>query len=1320
MKSNLKKRILAAVLCMVMVFSGSSFAMAGDADTTAENGTEVSQDTGTTTTSSGEESQEQTTSGETGETTEGTQETGEQTETTTPETTTPDTTAPETTTGNQETESAPATEEPVQSPAFESSYTVEDGSAVIYASAAEGVFPEGVSFTAVRINSETDEYSKVEESLTNEAAKTGTDVLDFVAYDITFYDAQKNEIEPSGEVQISIEFNDVKLDGASEESTTVSVVHVKDDASTETVQSDIDIDNNQLNKVDFATEEFSVYAVTSNGIVERGSSTIEAGDLAVIEFWDKDNVNGNQEITFRAVNSVNDSDKRYLRVNIYLEGREAYSELYRLDVHDYTLENVSLQTTVKPGDGYYLAKECEWRKANADAGSITKFGGSGSTGMNKAGTEEDENTLNIYLTQSNPNSGCSTKVTGTKEISVDLYNYDTEAYNNAVGLNSNNLLIRSAWGNYKSDGYGITFGNNNHNESCGTTGIYYGLVEKSLSNGNIRFTKNAMFFDDGFDSSIGTLYSDVAFDFIYDESTKEYSYNSENNHVHFDESENRISQYEGSGPRTLSDGSAFTKSGFFPFTKESDNMTDYGFGMRMDVEFLLTDRGTVDGTNPMEFSFSGDDDVWVFIDGNLALDLGGIHSRRGGTINFATGEVTYDTVNGSDVTSVSGNKPDTSFLKNLNDGTHTLTMYYLERGGNDSNCEIRFNLLVVDKKGTLEFDKIDEDGTGLSGAVFGLYATADDANTQDSTPLATATSGDDGKVTFDISEFSEGTYYLKEISAPFGYITDGQVYPVNITYSSSGNTINVEGVIDGMTDGKIVNKVYTSTGGTTSVEVKKNWGEGLTPEPISVTLYANGERITGSEYTVTLNEENSWSHKWDNLPGDTVYTVKENDIPDYIKVDYSENVTYTKAGEPYRITPCNTFAYTLGENAVVIIFSGGEYHVWTPVEIQDTADKTNFFAVLNAIKGNSGPTMEGGNTTFFSGKDVYAGFDENHQEIHFTYDSDTSEISLKYVASKAWSWFCMGNYNKNVYVTLTNEVNTDKTIDIPVEKIWQCDSEKYSYDYVTVQLYQNGDEYREPLTITKNNGWKNIFSNLPYYSTSGERYTYTIREISFGYEKGDPISVEDAEGWLFVNIDGNADDGFKITNAIPQEWHIRKVSITDNDISLGGAKFTLTKGGEPNVRYYGATFDENNLPKGDPESYQWFVGRVYWWDKEEDVGYIGRARRYIPAGTYILRETVAPDGYMVSGTTWTIEISKNLQTIGIKDNNGNIVTEYNPDVVTYAAVINTEYLFTNTPLYELPSAGGPGIYWYTIGGMLLMIAGTLILYKNKRREVLKR
>lgn len=849
MKSNLKKRILAAVLCMVMVFSGSSFAMAGDADTTAENGTEVSQDTGTTTTSSGEESQEQTTSGETGETTEGTQETGEQTETTTPETTTPDTTAPETTTGNQETESAPATEEPVQSPAFESSYTVEDGSAVIYASAAEGVFPEGVSFTAVRIDSETDEYSKVEESLTNEAAKTGTDVLDFVAYDITFYDAQKNEIEPNGEVQISIEFSDVKLDGASEESTTVSVVHVKDDASTETVQSDIDIDNNQLNKVDFATEEFSIYAVTSSGISSRESSTIEAGDLAVIEFWDKNNVGSNQEITFQKANYVIESDKRYLRVNIYLENEPEHTNLYLLMVSESDLQNVNLQTTVKPGEGYYLAKECEWIKANAD--SITKFGGSGSTGMNKADDSREANTLNIYLTRENPNSGCSTEVTGTKEISVDLYNYDTEAYNNAVELNSNSLLIRSAWGNYKSDGYGITSGNNAHNESCGDYGIYYGLVKSVLdSQNNIQFNKTSRFFDSSFDNgaSVGTKYENVAFEFVYNSNTKEYSYNSEENHVHFDQQTNTISQHTGTGPHTLSDGSDLSKTGFFPFTDENDNMTNYGFGMRMDVEFRLTEDGTIDGTNPMTFSFSGDDDVWVFVDGQLALDLGGIHARRGGTINFADKTVTYDEINkdgkigqaqGVDGTT----QPNVNFLKNLKPGVHTLTMYYLERGGNDSNCEIKFNLLTVEKEAEFAFDK-KESGTNrpIGGIGFSLYDTNE--ITDETVPIATAESNDAGKVTFSTESLDVSkTYYLKETSTSWQYKPIETLYTVKFeTETRQGTEYAVAKLYD--SSNKEVTTVYNEKSNVEPVNFYLNLSSKILDTTGNITGQSNGDFTT--------------------------------------------------------------------------------------------------------------------------------------------------------------------------------------------------------------------------------------------------------------------------------------------------------------------------------------------------------------------------------------------------------------------------------------------------------------------------------------------
>ena len=360
-------------------------------------------------------------------------------------------------------------------------------------------------------------------------------------------------------MQVSIEFKDVTLGGAEEKNTTVNVVHIKDDASTETIKSDIDIKKEQLKTVDFTTDKFSIYAVTTSGIEEKHNSTIEVGDLAVIEFWNKD-VNGrNQEINFNdKYGGRYDSDSRYLRIEVYIENSLEVDKIYELDMSDDNYDNVNLQTTVKPGDGYYLAQACIWRKAGSE--DVSTFGGSGSTGMNKASGNPKVNTLTIYLTTDNPNLGCSEEISdSTRAISVDLYNYDTEAYNNAVGLNNGSLLLRSAWGNYKADGYGITSGDNRHNQSCGSTGIYYGLVKPELSAGNIN--KRAQFFDDTFefDSRVGTKYSDVAFDFIYDDETKEYSYNSESNHVHFDEETNTMSQYAGAGPGTLSDSSDFKK-----------------------------------------------------------------------------------------------------------------------------------------------------------------------------------------------------------------------------------------------------------------------------------------------------------------------------------------------------------------------------------------------------------------------------------------------------------------------------------------------------------------------------------------------------------------------------------------------------------------------------------------------------------------------------------------------------------------------------------------------------------------------------------------
>lgn len=145
---------------------------------------------------------------------------------------------------------------------------------------------------------------------------------------------------------------------------------------------------------------------------------------------------------------------------------------------------------------------------------------------------------------------------------------------------------------------------------------------------------------------------------------------------------------------------------------------EYHFGMTMEAEFTIPPEGKVPdadgghtGLRDMIFEFNGDDDVWLFIDDKLVLDLGGIHDRYGGSINFRTGEV----VTNAPPTSQSGryqknlyniqgdpNKLTDDELKAAREAAgfgkfshHKFKFFYLERGEGASNCEIRFNLVPV-------------------------------------------------------------------------------------------------------------------------------------------------------------------------------------------------------------------------------------------------------------------------------------------------------------------------------------------------------------------------------------------------------------------------------------------------------------------------------------------------------------------------------------------------------------------------------------------------------------------------------------------------
>ena len=187
------------------------------------------------------------------------------------------------------------------------------------------------------------------------------------------------------------------------------------------------------------------------------------------------------------------------------------------------------------------------------------------------------------------------------------------------------------------------------------------------------------------------------------------------------------------------------------------NNADYYYGMELSAVFTQTPDGVDDWDHDIIFDFTGDDDFWFYVDGELVLDLGGVHSAIGGTVNFRTGEVNC---NGTETTlydifrsnyQARGKDPDEAdalfVTKTLDDGrtvhvfndytTHEMKMFYMERGGGASNLRMRFNLASV-KPGTVELSKklkgIDNASNKLIQYPYQIwYQTAEYAKNEDGT-----------------------------------------------------------------------------------------------------------------------------------------------------------------------------------------------------------------------------------------------------------------------------------------------------------------------------------------------------------------------------------------------------------------------------------------------------------------------------------------------------------------------------------------------------------------------------------------------------------
>lgn len=335
-----------------------------------------------------------------------------------------------------------------------------------------------------------------------------------------------------------------------------------------------------------------------------------------------------------------------------------------------------------------------------------------------------------------------------------------EKFNRAIaqyanGVNNSSWTTPLYFGDFNTDkdgyqkdgyaGYGVSnlkkflsVPNNSNATSSGTSGSVAGLADVTLAD-NKKLSKNGVtmpYFDEDWlvKNGYGTVvHSDFPMRKTTDKHGQDYyEYDSLNgkDNCYFDGYENLASggnltmNYAGGKSNSVYDAlSGFSKStinnpGFFPFDRQKDhsnNGYDFGFGMRLDLDFTLGANGKTNGEDTV-FNFSGDDDLWVYLDGVLVLDMGGDHKMSQGCIDFTTLKSYVNNIdttfqgtdlvytNSSDKSGYSYSaefpalfsddtetRGSSKFNNNNVNAHHTLTVFYMERGMIESNLKVGFN-----------------------------------------------------------------------------------------------------------------------------------------------------------------------------------------------------------------------------------------------------------------------------------------------------------------------------------------------------------------------------------------------------------------------------------------------------------------------------------------------------------------------------------------------------------------------------------------------------------------------------------------------------
>lgn len=484
-------------------------------------------------------------------------------------------------------------------------------------------------------------------------------------------------------------------------------------------------------------------------------------------------------------------------------------------------------------------------------------------------------------------------------ITINMFNYDTAGINEGHSLKFSN----------GSDG-----GNEDYNKYRGPSDLSLGIMQKRLGEDSYPIVDKGKKYSSSylFSTKEGTgkeFYSDANYLFKQD-ADGYYEYDSTKNFAQFNKNTKEFTVYKVPGsskdPIDLQQGSKH--GSFFPFNtlgdhkywgipQISEKSPDFHFGMTMSAKFIQPKDGKINGNN-MVFEFSGDDDVWVYIDGVLVLDIGGIHNEVLGSINFADGTVKV------------GSNINTNLKKLFNDANikgdfvsgksifkdytaHTINFYYLERGKGDSNCKLKFNLPTVPKKSvTVEKQLSNTDKEKYANVEFKFQLLLQDDKGEYVPSNTAGTLSDDSEVEFNREEINgvpyDNVFTLKPgQKAIFSGLEENKNYKVRELGVSKDryDRVLINGEETTNEKGNVISK--EATVGSRPVVVVTNVLASVAELDFKK-VNTKGEALSGAGFTLTSQDDNSKTYtaesgddgiiKFENLPLGT-YTLTETKVP---------------------------------------------------------------------------------------------------------------------------------------------------------------------------------------------------------------------------------------------------------------------------------------------------------------------------------------------------------------------------------------------------------------------------------------------------------